>query len=332
MFILVVACVFSSWIAAPSARAATYMLRVLPFCYTPSCGYESDDDFRQAMSENLQELNRRWTPMGISFSALIESPNIENHFSKLMNTKTGEIHEETFQQLRNMASARSNLITLFVIEDNGYDFSPVPQDNPDPKDQFGIFTLPFADGEVWSHEMGHYFCLHHTHTFQDPADFHPVSHDGDQIADTPDDPGPIELKPSFENEQPDLLGGNIDRVTGAYDPNLTVEDHEWCDITFLNPENNWLGHTPPDPDSPSQDYCLLQCKRKKNGKVIDTDYKPLPQLEMSYYGDRCAGPLRDPWKALRKLHPGEIKEVHWCQILPTRRCLATFAGQGRRFR
>lgn len=161
-------------------------------------------------------------------------------------------------ELRQMAAAKPDRITLFVLQDVGTNFSAIPP-TEGGMERYGVFTAPYQDGRLWAHELGHHFCLYHTFTFNDPQppDFDPVEHDADKevegddaspmVTDTPPDPGIL------EKYRPELTPKHYDvAANGAW-----VEGHEWC-------EHHKVGepaHPATDPGSLNPFYCTVRCWR-----------------------------------------------------------------------
>ncbi len=164
----------------------------------------------------------------------------------------------------------------------------------------GFFCHPAGTIGQWgstvlSHELGHHLCLAHTFTFSDPGKeggscSATVSHDGDGLVDTPEDPGQAEAPnpaPASCAGQTPPSNGDLDLclTAGANGPpwpkTFAADCHEWCEWNRFPASVT--------PDSPTQNYCTGTCWERRGGPAQTSPYQPKFEMAMSYYAD-CTGP------------------------------------------
>ena len=196
-------------------------------------GWSSLADFRSALEERFLELNDIYRPAQISFR-LANLVYQQNAFFSQINgpgdsdpTGTQAIDFERVALLHDIAGLSPGRLTLFMLPRLGICWSPIPPvrlcsagdnarkscvDNSGcpggtcelrPEYHHGLFCAAGAaqglrDANLLAHELGHHLCLLHTHTGADPGQAGgctaAVSHDGDALTDTPEDPAPRESR------------------------------------------------------------------------------------------------------------------------------------------
>ena len=181
---------------APSARAyadRTFGIVWHAYCHEGEpgvCGYPTMEDFEQYLLGEMRTLNEMFRPVHVSFrlSEVIvvnDSDIASHHFCHDDAAPLAAIMEAA-------AEEDPTRIHWFGTQDaSGGCVMSVPS----PTDFWAVsavFGVANSDGNHRAHELGHYFCLPHPFTLQDPAQEGDPNHDGDGIADTPPDPGPFE--------------------------------------------------------------------------------------------------------------------------------------------
>ena len=272
-----------SLFAAGISQAETLPLRVQVFCGGSSnpCGYASEEDLRQEILIKIGEVNLEFIPSSVSFR-----PEIHVFYDTVWNAIDGQGHE-LLPDLWAIADAADS-ITLFLIPGLSPCWSRFPL-----KGERGVFCDPSAPGTTYAHELGHFLCQRHTFTdtdplgdFPDPATHDIVVHDGDAVADTPDDPGiregwdTIDLLKNFNK------GLIIKDVDADGNP---IARHQWC-----RAKSHTAARLPDvDLDSPHSTYCVPTCfesDSQNNVLPLALTPPPLTSNAMSYYGQSCRGP------------------------------------------
>lgn len=303
-------CLGGALVAPRPAAARTYDLRVHVFCPDDSspCGLGSEESIREDVLRNVQEMNLQWRPNGISFRPAPPEA-VVFHYGTIYNAITdgsGPSADPSFtnaeltNQIRQeFAVPEPGVVTLFLIPGLAKCWAgPPPKPFPG---EFGIFCVPGAgQGPTYAHEMGHYFCLRHTMSFQDLATHVPPDHEYDDnlhpnppfppidfgVEDTPADPGPMEE--SDRNEA----------------TTLPIPLHEWC-VTDTK--------TDVDPGSPHASYCSLQCRLAgTGGSSVVSAFSPFPHNAMSYYGADCRGPFVRSGVRTEAFTAGQTERIATC--------------------
>ncbi len=327
--VLVLSGILGGILAAPQpASARTYDLRVRVFCpsATNPCGLGSEEAIREDVLRNVQEMNLQWRPNGVSFRPA-PPDSVVFHYGTVFNAMSnasGPSMDPAFtngqlsNQLRqDFAASEPGLVTLFLIPGLGKCWTgPPPKPFPG---EFGIFCVPGAgQGSTYAHEMGHYFCLRHTMSFQDLATNVPPDHEYDDnlhpnppfppidfgVEDTPADPGPME-----DSDRSEATG-------------FPIALHEWCDT---DPK------TDVDPGSPHESYCSLQCRiGGTGGSSTASGFTPFPHNAMSYYGGDCRGPYVRNGVRTEAFTPDQTARIETCIAeIPSRAAMPDVcAGRG----
>jgi len=201
---------------------------------------------------------------------------------------------------------------------------------PSPEDPPWSLRSIFCDanrsaydtGSVWSHEMGHYWCLRHTHTMEDMANTTPAlpNHDGDGpsgITDTPDDPAPKEQTDGAgglcTDGTPCAGDGDCGAYNGPCDFNTAGDLREYC-LPLI------LGGITSD-GSPHDSMCVRSCVRcydgpcdadGDNGNLTTVSYTPQMQLAISYHDHRCRGPFVINGQRTEPFSPQQFDAIAAC--------------------
>ncbi len=276
-------------LAAAPAGAETFDYFIFTHCPStnPMCGFASQEQHRGRLLTAVQNMNLEWERVGISFHPVIFNIQ-QNDYYGVTRACEGDVSDEIKarrQEWRaNVAALYPHAISVLLTTGGGRCCSHIPgtpyghpEDDAFPA-LFGQFCSTDEDsstlGPVLAHEMGHYFCLVHTQTFQDPATHPPTpDHDLDAhrgISDTPADPAKME---SFDPNSP---GGDVDEDGNS------VDGHEWCSNV---PEDGLT-----DDLSPHRTVCPPSCWLSGNGGVSQTSFEPATNMAMSYYKTSCHGP------------------------------------------
>jgi hypothetical protein len=206
---------------------------------------------------------------------------------------------------KDVASLHPEGISLMLTEGANSCCSNPPSPNDPPWSLRSIYCdasrSVYDTGSVWAHEMGHYWCLRHTHTMQDMAHTTPFEpdHDGDGplgITDTPDDPAPIEWS--------DRGGGLCDDGTSCTYPLECGPGNGTCDFQTVDDLREYCtplvlyGFT--SDGSPHGTTCISVCSRcydgpcdvdGEHGNLTTIPYAPDMHLAISYHDHRCRGPF-----------------------------------------
>ncbi|HET8945591.1 MAG TPA: hypothetical protein VFQ07_01300, partial [Candidatus Polarisedimenticolia bacterium] len=253
----------------------------------PMCGFASNASYRDYIKVAVQEMNVEWERIGISFHPVVFDIETNDYYgvTKGCNGDVSQtIKDRRVEWKANVAALYPNAISVMITPDGSWCCSHIPQapyGHPE-KDAFpalfGLFcstSWPAEElGSILAHEVGHYFCLVHTQTFQDPATNPPApDHDNDDccgIGDTNPDPARLE---GFDPKGP---GGDLDMNGNP------VNGHEWCTNQSL------AGLT--DDGSPHDTLCQPTCFLFQNDVQSVTSYEPPSNASMSYYMAGCKGP------------------------------------------
>lgn len=244
-----------------------------------------------------------------------------------VTTPGGEVGQEAdlalVNELRAKAAANPSDLYLFVLDSLPMCFSGVPGAHLGrspafnaPNEYYGVFC-DGVDGNTIAHEFGHHFCLAHPFSFEDPtAAGAAPNHDGDGIADTPEDPGEIE---GVDTNATTAKQNDADAV---FDVNESCRaDPESC-ANKINDYRDWCGFTqfPTAPGSFMGNFCTSDCRRKTPDGVNSTAYSPLMNLTMSYYFRECGGPFVYNFTTYEGFTPGEISEMRDCHVRTSPSC------------
>ncbi len=312
--LVVAAFVAALTVGAPATDADTFNLQAYIFCDVGSwCGYADEDALRDNYYFQVGLMNLQYRTADISYRALPPIILQDNRYAGMTGPReefsaTGELNAVLQNELITLFGAPNpGRITLFLAprlemcwngipcpgEDDGFDGDDV------------VFCFPPAGelGLTYAHEMGHFWCLRHTFTFQDPADSNPVDRNGDDnvnpacstlinVSDTPDDPG--------VREGSDFSSG------------VPVASHEWCETTTF---------TGVDPGSARDSYCTVDCYLNVAGVgTVPTGYAPFTENAMSYYSpENCRGPSTINGNTSQPFTTGQMAQFDEClQAVPVR--------------
>ena len=199
------------------ASAATYDLFFFTYCSPgTNCGYADDAAYRAELKGAVQEINLQWEPTGISFRPVV-IPIIEDNFYSMAlgcddPVPEGPDEAAIRQQWHDQVAALyPTAITVMLTPNASWCCADPPNlpygGGPEDSNLMGIkCSTGFGEyrlGAIMAHEMGHFFCLKHSFSFEDVAT-HPVPDwDPDtyyQVNDTPEDAS------RFEPWKPDSSG------------------------------------------------------------------------------------------------------------------------------
>ena len=323
---IVLACTVAAIAAAVPAVAVTYDLHVRPHCAAGSfCDFANESALQQKILDIVEETNRAWETVGISFRPTIFTIDTDPLYAQvpvcatvcddLMTTCEvnsdcngigSGICNALAQALRvdwrqEFAVPNPDAITMMLTQGPNTNCSNIPQPTDSFDALFGLYVDAnqnvLGGGGLWAHELGHHFCLHHTFTKQDfpeTAPFQP-NHDNDSpwgVHDTPDDPCTLEGSDRVLRCGGDggaLCTDDSDCSASETCQSVVNANHEYCYATAL----------PADPGSPQPTYCTVDCVRCTGGDCTANNgpgltaipFSPLPQAIMSYYGAGvCTGP------------------------------------------
>lgn len=272
--------------ATTGAAAVTYDLHIRPWCPPNSfCYAPSQEVFRDRILDMVEEVNRQWEFMGVSFRPKVFPVATDTYFSQIHACEDSAWMDQRRAEWRDLyAATHPNAITMLVTQDGFKCCSPIPDPAYDPNEFYGIYCNASGSiqgmGSYWAHELGHYWCLQHTFTTQDSADVAPNPPYWDLdfnhgVQDTAEDPG--------VRESPNVpTGPDVDTM---WNP---IEGHEWCEATELTLAQSAVIL---DDDSPHPTKCTLQCLQQQNGQTVPLSYVLTREhWSMAYYEPACKGP------------------------------------------
>ncbi len=294
-------------IAATGVDADTFNLQTYIFCDTGTwCGHATEQDLRDNYYFQIGIMNLQYRTAGISYRALPPIIMQDNRYAGMTGPNeefsfTGELNADLEIEVTNLFGApHPERITMFLAprlemcwngipcpgEDDGFDGDDV------------VFCYPPGGelGLTYAHEMGHFWCLRHTFTFQDPANNNPIDRNGDDninpscanltnVPDTPDDPGVPE---------------DSDFTTGT-----PIPGHEWCESTRF---------TSVDPGSARSSFCTVDCFQEVTGAgTITTSFQPFTENAMSYFSpEDCRGPSTVNGLTAQPFTTGQMAQFDQC--------------------
>jgi hypothetical protein len=272
---------------AASSGAATYGVRVVHVCpSTQNC------DGDEKIFGKFNRVNQRFEQMGISFR-----PEIE----RVYDATWASIEDDAdpgVDDLLEMAQDTPDRITFFVIQgSNEKCWAQLPQHVGAGSPQaYQLFCYSDVSGIAYAHELGHYFCLRHPFTFQDPATDSPVDHEGDGFPDTPPDPGVREGVLSST--------GGHDQGPGREWCSTADIDHAFADVVIEQD----LIHSP---GVALARGCFVDgCTRSTDTGEIPIPFSPLAENGMSYYD--CSGPWTVDGVRHEYFIAGQISRINQC--------------------
>ena len=314
-------------------------------CFDKS-GWKTASDIRAAFQKRVMPvLNRIYEPTRVSFRLYDLSYDTTQPAFAAVKTPgkldPPDLDAGAIRDMREIARLPGNTgrIQVFVLPHLGTAFSGIPTGYTcsggandllvcDPNDggscpsgvceslpNYGLFVgagLP-GDPILLGHEMGHHFCLGHTHTGADPAQSAPVcsapvNHDGDGLTETADDPASMERVKQSDFDAADLAKRAEfalkkdaivpDAVAKIVHPNYQDLSffgcHQWCDwsrttVGFSSPINAILG------EPKRIQLCSPVCYETTPGPApsfqVDLGHAPDTELVISYYFRECSGPF-----------------------------------------
>ena len=340
----------------------------------PSSNWKTPDDIRKDFQKRIMPvLNRIYEPTHISFQLYGVSYD-ESHpeFTAVKTTGDPDVNPVdalAFHAMREIAAQPANRgrIQVFALPHLGTNFSGVAPSyactggdddlhgcNPgdpmacpngvcDSLPNYGIFVNIGVAGDpiMLGHEMSHHLCQAHTHTANDPAGPDatcggPVNQNGDGLADTPDDPAPMErvkrsdfdaADPAAQDDFavkkdaiiPDALK---DKVHVDYLDLDFFQCHQWCDWsrTLVGVSS---GLDPLLGNAKQIQLCSPVCystSADPNPSLqVDLGFAPNTQLVSSYYFRECSGPFLVGGVSLPAFTPQQIQRMTSClQDVPER--------------
>jgi MYXO-CTERM domain-containing protein len=299
----------AAWIYATGANASaaadeTFSVRVRAFCAseTDVCGYASKEEFVEATLVEFQVANRIWEPVGISFY-----PTVDFEFG----TPYTELEDHEIPILAAEADDLDHALTLNIIPtlDGGFSSLPVVGATESPSWDWNKLFQGAPHGATFAHELGHHFCMPHTHRDNPNDPFEvagAVDHDGDGYADTPADPGRPEV---VSSDQPPQAWASADVIADPVNGDIWYADREWCVFVAI------------PTDDPAVMWCDPTCFGTPGGAFVPIAYEPHTQLVMSYYGE-CEGPWIRNGIVTEAISADGIAAIHDCRAeIPDRAAL-----------
>jgi len=313
-------------------------------CFAKS-GWKTENDIRAAyLKRVVPVLNRIYESTGVSFRLYAldydESRPDFTAVERPSNLDPPTTADDAIRDMREIARLPANAgrIQIFALPRLKTAFSGIPPEhacsggtddlrNCNPADpgacpdgsceslpNSGVFIGVGTPGDpiLLAHEMAHHFCLAHTQSSADRGQQGgicgvSVSHNGDGIADTPPDPGPMERKKRSEYdaantaERADIAKKSDaivpDALAHLRHPNYLDLDffgcHQWCDwsrstVGFSSPINDVLGE--PKRIQQCSPVCYETTPGPSPALQVDLGHAPDTALVISYYFRECSGP------------------------------------------
>lgn len=312
-----------SALSAGLVRAETFDIQAVIVCPTsdPLCGFASLQKMKDGFDASILEVNREFGPTGISYHPLPPIVVVDDNLasinaSKGMSANGGSNTDLIDQILHDVVAPHPDRVWMVLKNglDNCWNALPCP-DGSDPagvtQDEVVFCGLPnWNVGRRYAHELGHYWCLAHTHTLADAPESSPVDRDGDDercwdalphVTDTPADPGPFEAFRLAADGTP--VKGRDEREDGTL-----IEKHEFCNVTKMtdvDPGSAPLAHG---------SYCDIGCVNVKDGAEQPTSFLPLAQNIMSYHKPEvCRGPYVIGGTRFEAITSNQVAVVHACR-------------------
>ena len=329
VLVLAVVC---SCLAPAVAGAVTFGLQ--PQVYCPSanhpCSYPDEEALAENILRNIAEMNVIYKVTGISFQP---KPPIFHYGTPytnitanvgLSNDKQTPNDTLVQQLLDTVAAPDPSEITLFLIP--GLKLCWQSGITPGSDKDLALFCVPEnSQGNAYAHELGHYFCLAHTQSFDDTANAAPnPPQDADvawvvngvNVLDTPNDPGPLEFYDYtlVANGKDGNLDANGKLLSDWDAANHGVPLHDYCTSNYHDGTNP--GDIGPDAGSPHVGYCDGTCwSYDANGQELaNPAFAPIIYDVMSYY--HCPGPFVLNGIRHEAFTPGQVKMINACWKTP----------------
>jgi len=311
--------------SAAHSPIGVFPLQAIIFCHADGtmCGHDSRQALIDAWFLSVAEMNLQYQPTGISFQPRAPIIIEDERFSGMRGTGeetalNGEDNDALQAELiATFAAPNPQQITMFLSPHLTKCWNGIPC--PGSDDGFDgddvIFCLPpkkesASRGYVYSHEMGHYWCLRHTFSGADPSGPGSVDQDGDDetcatltnVQDTPADPG-------------EQGGDDVD------DDGNPIDWHQWCETAKLEDV---------DYNSPHDSRCAIACYQRLPGVTVElSEFTPLARNAMSYYGNSCRGPYIIDGVRKEAFTNGQADQMAECRAVVPMRWLLSDACAGR---
>ncbi len=287
-----------------------------------SCG-RPHDEITEDWRMNVGQMNLIFRQAKISFRAVdpvfIEDDDLLNKSEvDIGNILDGTYGEPNKHQISYYLVARaSNKIGQCS---NGIP-CPGTDEGFDGDERVWCYLPDTGMGTTYAHEMGHFWCLRHTFSFEDAPTNNPPNHDIDESAclltasppATPPDPG------LFEGWNNDKCKSSVEieackkERDGDSSGNFHI-DHEWCSTNYSTLP--LAANSPEIFDVPwHRDHCDIECvKAVSKTTTLSTTHLPLVENMMSYY-QGCGGPyITDNDPTVRQpFTSGQVAQIQECR-------------------
>jgi hypothetical protein len=335
-------------------------------CFDKS-GWKTANDIRAAFQKRVMPvLNRIYEPTGVSFRLYaLDYDTSQPAFAAVKTPGKLDPPDADADAIRDMREiarlpANAGRVQVFVLPRLGTAFSAIPPEyacsggandlrtcNPndsaacpggacDSLPNYALFVNAGLAGDpiLLAHELGHHFCLAHTHTGADPAQeapacTAPVGHDGDGLSGTAPNPSGMErvkqsawdaadaaektaLSVAKDAIVPDALAGV---VHPSYQDLAFFGCHQWCDwsrttVGFSSPINTILG------EPKRVQLCSPVCYETTSGTppslAVDLGHAPDTPLVISYYFRECSGPWVVNGTTIPAFVPQQVDRIAAC--------------------